>query len=455
MPERRLFGTDGIRGVANIDPMTPETALRLGQAVARHFTRKSHAGRIVIGKDTRRSGYMLEQALASGICSMGANVMLVGPLPTPGIAFITSSMRADAGVVISASHNPFEDNGIKIFGADGFKLPDEVEADLERLMSSGELDSGRPTGGEIGKATKYEDSRGRYIVFCKSVFPSRRDLEGVRIIVDCANGAAYKVGPAVFEELGAEVIAINVKPDGKNINARSGALHPEGMCAAVRKHHADLGVALDGDADRVIFADAHGNVVDGDAIMAICAQRMIRRGELRHNTLVATVMSNLGLERAVDGWGGKLVRTAVGDRYVVEEMRRGGFNFGGEQSGHLIFLDHMTTGDGIVAALQVLAVMQEAERPLAELASVMTRYPQVLVNVKVREKTPLEELADVSSMIGKIERTLGRDGRVLVRYSGTEAKARVMVEGPDERAIQAYAEDIARALERACGGAPI
>jgi len=455
MSSRKLFGTDGIRGIANVAPMTPEVALRLGQAVARHFTRGGHTGRIVIGKDTRLSGYMLEQALSSGICSMGANVMLVGPLPTPGIAFITSSMRADAGVVISASHNPFEDNGIKIFAADGFKLPDAVEAELEALMEGGRLDDERPQGGAIGRAVKIEDARGRYVVFCKAVFPRERTLDGIRVVVDCAHGAAYRVGPAVFEELGAEVIALGVDPDGKNINARSGALHPEGMCAAVREHHADLGVAFDGDADRAIFADARGEVVDGDAIMAICAHRMIERRELNHATLVATVMSNLGLERAVAGWGGRVVRTAVGDRYVVEEMRRGGYNFGGEQSGHLIFLDHMTTGDGIVAALQVLAVMQEAERPLAELATVMQRYPQVLVNVKVSRKPPIDQLPDVASMIGRIERTLGSDGRVLVRYSGTEPKARVMVEGPDAQAIQGYAEDIARALEKACAASAI
>jgi phosphoglucosamine mutase len=452
-PARKLFGTDGIRGVANIDPMTTEVAMLLGRAVAYHFTRGGHKGRIVIGKDTRLSGYMFETAMAAGIVSMGADVLLCGPLPTPGIAFITSSMRADAGVVISASHNPFQDNGIKIFASDGFKLPDQVEAEIEQLMYSGELDAARPTASDVGKATKYEDSRGRYIVFLKSVFPAKRTLDGVKIVVDCGHGAAYKVGPAVFEELGAEVIPINVKPDGRNINLKSGALYPEVVCAAVKKQGADLGIALDGDADRVIFADASGEVVDGDAIMAICARRMLERKELKKRTLVTTVMSNLGLERAVTGWGGKLVRTQVGDRYVVEEMRRGGYNFGGEQSGHLIFLDHMTTGDGIVAALQVLAVMGETGRPLGELASAMTRYPQVLVNVRVKEKLPIEDLEQVSSIIGKVERALGRDGRVLVRYSGTEPKARVMVEGPDHQRIQGFADDIARALERACGAA--
>jgi phosphoglucosamine mutase len=450
-PARHLFGTDGIRGVANIDPMTPEMALRLGRAVAYHFRHQTRRGRIVIGKDTRLSGYLFETALASGICSMGADVMLCGPLPTPGIAFITASMRADAGVVISASHNAYQDNGIKIFAADGFKLPDTAEARLEALMRGHELDRARPDSAAIGKATKIEDSRGRYVVFLKSAFPRAHTLDGLRIVVDCAHGAAYKVAPAVFAELGAEVIPLANRPDGTNINDDCGAVHPERMRAAVRKHHANLGIAVDGDADRVIIADEHGQEVDGDAIMAICARRMLERKELKKKTVVATVMSNLGLERAVAGAGGRLLRTAVGDRYVVEEMRAHGYNFGGEQSGHLIFLDYMTTGDGILAALQVLAVMMETQRPLSELGRVMTRYPQVLVNLKVREKRPLAELTDVGRLIAGIEKKLGADGRVLVRYSGTEPKARVMVEGPDAQTIKSYADEIARALERACG----
>jgi phosphoglucosamine mutase len=362
-------------------------------------------------------------------------------------------MRADAGVVISASHNAYQDNGIKIFAADGFKLPDAVEARLEELMSSGELESARPASAEIGKATKIEDSRGRYVVFLKSAFPRARTLDGLRIVVDCAHGAAYKVAPAVFAELGADVVSLSNRPDGTNINDDCGAVHPKKMCAAVKKHHANLGIAVDGDADRVIIADEHGEEVDGDTIMAICARRMLERKELKKKTVVATVMSNLGLERALTGQGGRLVRTAVGDRYVVEEMRAHGYNFGGEQSGHLVFLDYMTTGDGILAALQVLAVMLESGQPLSELRRVMTRYPQVLVNLKVREKRPLAELSDVERLITKIERTLGGEGRVLVRYSGTEPKARVMVEGPDQRTIQGYADEIARAIERACGAA--
>ena len=450
---RKLFGTDGVRGVANVDPMTPEMALRLGRAIAYHFRHKERRGRIVIGKDTRLSGYLFETALASGICSMGADVMLCGPLPTPGIAFITSSMRADAGVVISASHNPFQDNGIKIFASDGFKLPDAVEAHLEQLVMGTELDQSRPQGGDIGKATKIEDSRGRYVVFLKSAFPKERTLDGLRIVVDCANGAAYKVAPLVFSELGAEVIALSNKPDGTNINDDCGALHPKKMGAAVKKHRANLGIAVDGDADRVIICDENGEEVDGDTIMAICARRMLERKELKKKTVVATVMSNIGLERSIADLGGRLVRAQVGDRYVVEEMRTHGYNFGGEQSGHLVFLDYMTTGDGVLAALQVLAVMLESGRPLSELRRVMTRYPQVLVNLKVREKKPLHDLADVSKLIARIERTLGDDGRVLVRYSGTEPKARVMVEGTDERTIQGYADEIAKALERACGAA--
>jgi phosphoglucosamine mutase len=425
---RTLFGTDGVRGVANIDPMTPEMALRIGRAVAYHFRQKSRRGRIVIGKDTRLSGYLFETSLAAGICSMGADVMICGPLPTPGIAFITSSMRADAGVVISASHNPYQDNGIKIFASDGFKLPDNVETHLEQLIApeNPELDRNQAHGADIGKATKIEDSRGRYVVFLKSVFPKHLTLDGLRIVVDCANGAAYKVAPWVFQELGAEVVPLANKPDGTNINDDCGALHPKKMCTSVKKHRANLGIAVDGDADRVIIADEHGEEVDGDTIMAICARRMLERKELKKKTVVATVMSNLGLERSVATLGGRLVRAQVGDRYVVEEMRTHGYNFGGEQSGHLVFLDHMTTGDGVLAALQVLAVMLESGRPLSELRRVMTRYPQVLVNLKVKEKKPLDALKDVSHLITKIERTLGDDGRVLVRYSGTEPKARAI-----------------------------
>lgn len=453
MSNRKIFGTDGVRGVANIEPMTTETAMRLGRAIAHIFHRPGHRGKIVIGKDTRLSGYMFEQAMAAGICSMGADVQLCGPLPTPGIAFITSSMRADAGVVISASHNPYQDNGIKIFAADGFKLPDAVEERIEDLLDSaaGELDASRPPAAEVGKAVRIDDARGRYIVFIKNTFPRQRTLDGVKIVVDCAHGAAYRVAPAVLQELGAKVFAMGNEPDGTNINDRVGALYPQDMCQAVRDLGADLGIALDGDADRVIIADEKGNIVDGDTIMALCARRMIRSGELKHNTLVATVMSNLGLERAIREMGGRLVRTTVGDRYVVECMRQHGYNLGGEQSGHLVFLDHMTTGDGCVGALQVLSAMQEEGKPLSELAQVMVPYPQVLVNVKVKTKRPINELAAVQGLILAIEARLGGDGRVLVRYSGTEPKARVMLEGPDEPTIHGYANEIAAELIRACG----
>ena len=373
MSERRLFGTDGMRGVANVEPMTCETVMRLGMAVAARLRQENRHARIVIGKDTRLSGYMFETALAAGITAMGADTWVTGPLPTPGIAFITSSMRCDAGIVISASHNPYQDNGIKIFARDGFKLPDETEAEIEALMASPELDSRRTSPDEIGYSRKIEDSRGRYVVYCKATFPSELTLDGLKVVVDGAHGAGYRVGPAVFEELGAKVYAIHTNPNGKNINAGCGALHPEQMSVAVRAHEADLGVALDGDADRLVLCDEHGEIVDGDAVMALCATRMIAEGRLNRGTLVTTVMSNLGLERAMKQAGGSVVRTAVGDRYVVEEMRRNGYNLGGEQSGHLIFLDHATTGDGVVAALAVLAIMLEEQQPLSELAQVMTR----------------------------------------------------------------------------------
>jgi phosphoglucosamine mutase len=448
---RTLFGTDGMRGVANLEPMTGATVMRLGMAIAARLRQPGRHTRIAIGKDTRLSGYMFESALAAGIVAMGADVWLTGPLPTPGIAFITSSMRCDAGVVISASHNPFEDNGIKVFARDGYKLPDHVEAEIEALMSSAELDAQCAAPADVGYNRKLEDARGRYVVYCKSTFPSELTLDGLRVVVDAAHGAAYRVGPAVFEELGAKVIEIHTKPDGKNINAKAGALHPQAMCEAVRLHEAHLGIAFDGDGDRVVLCDEHGNVVDGDAVMALCATRMLQAGSLAKQTLVATVMSNLGLERALRALGGKVVRTQVGDRYVVEEMRRNGYNLGGEQSGHIVFLDHATTGDGIVAALRVLAIMAREGRPLSELSTVMTRTPQVLVNTPVDRKVPLDQLPEVQRMIAAVERELGEDGRVLVRYSGTESKARVMIEGLDELRLKQWADEIAHVLARACG----
>ena len=444
---RKLFGTDGVRGVANVHPMTPEVALNMGRAIA--FTAqkgKSRQARVVIGKDTRLSGYMFETALASGICAMGGRVMITGPIPTPAVAQLTVSMRADAGVVISASHNPYQDNGIKIFGPDGFKLPDAQEAEIERLLESHELDEARVTGTHIGKAVRFDDAAGRYVVFCKTTFPNRLSLDGLRIVVDAAHGAAYRVAPAVFTELGGDVTPLGVKPNGKNINHNAGALHPDHMRAEVMKREAQIGIALDGDADRVIMVDEKGEIVDGDAVMALCALRMLKSGKLPHNTIVATVMSNLGLERALQAHGGKVVRTAVGDRYVVEAMRAGGYTFGGEQSGHLLFLDHATTGDGIVAALQVIAIMLETGKPLSELSkTAMTRVPQVLENANFARREPVDQMAATKKAIAKVESTLGATGRVLVRWSGTEAKLRVMVEGEDEAKILGYAKDIVAA----------
>jgi phosphoglucosamine mutase len=444
---RRLFGTDGIRGVANEHPMTPEVALQLGRAVAFVAGRgKAHVPRVLIGKDTRLSGYMLEQAIASGVCSMGGRVMLSGPMPTPAVAHLTVSMRADAGIVISASHNPYEDNGIKIFGGDGFKLPDDAEAEIECLLHDDSLLGKRSTGPGIGRAEKLEDARGRYVVFLKQTFPGDLSLDGVRVVVDAAHGAAYRVAPLALQELGAHVTAIGVKPTGVNINKDSGALHPEHVRAEVVKHGAAIGIALDGDADRVIVVDEKGQIVDGDQVMAMCAARMASEGTLKGQTVVATVMSNLGLEHALVRSGARLVRTQVGDRYVVEAMRSGGFNLGGEQSGHLIFLDLASTGDGMLAALQVLALMLRAGKPLSELAEqAMRRVPQVLENVTLRVRKPLEEMPKLSRLSAKIVKILGREGRVLVRWSGTEPKLRIMLEGPREDHIRGWARELADA----------
>jgi phosphoglucosamine mutase len=447
---RRLFGTDGVRGAANEHPMTPEMALRMGRAITYVAKRgKTRQVRVVIGKDTRLSGYMFETALASGICAMGGRVMLSGPIPTPAVAQLTQSMRADAGVVISASHNPYGDNGIKIFGPDGFKLPDAEEEEIERLMESNALDEARVTGSAIGSAVKLEDARGRYVVFCKNTFPAHLSLDGIRCVVDAAHGAAYRVAPAVFAELGADVLALGVKPNGRNINRDAGALHPEHVITEVLRRQAALGIALDGDADRVIIIDERGRVVDGDAIMALCALRMLRSGRLPKKTIVTTVMSNLGLERALAAEGGSVVRTNVGDRYVVEAMRAGGYRFGGEQSGHLIYLDHATTGDGIVAALQVLAVMIEEGKPLSELATAaMQRVPQVLESASLARRLPLEAMKETRLIADRVEKELQGRGRVLVRWSGTEAKLRVMVEGEDEAKISSYAKEIVEAAKR-------
>jgi phosphoglucosamine mutase len=439
---RKLFGTDGVRGVANIYPMTIEMAMQIGRAIAFTVKNQVRRHRIVIGKDTRVSCYMIENALAAGICSMGVDVLLVGPLPTPGIAFITTSMRADAGVVISASHNPFQDNGIKIFSSDGFKLPDEVEASMEDLIFSQKMEALRPVADEVGKAARIEDAKGRYIVFLKNTFPREYTLDDFHIVLDCANGATYGVAPYVFEELGARVTALGVHPDGKNINHKCGALHPELMAAKVKELGADIGLALDGDGDRLIVSDEHGNIVDGDHIMAICARELLKQRKLNRKTLVATIMSNMGLQMAMDQMGGHLVRTGVGDRYVVECMRNEGYSFGGEQSGHLIFLDHITTGDGILAALQLLAIMKKRDKPLSELATVMESFPQILKNVRTAARMEIDAIPGFPEAIAKYEQKLGKSGRILVRPSGTEPVIRVMVEGQDEAVIDEIADEL-------------
>jgi phosphoglucosamine mutase len=450
---RSLFGTDGIRGVANVEPMTPELALALGRAVTFVAGRgKSHAPRVLIGKDTRLSGYMLETAIAAGVTSMGGRVLLCGPIPTPAVAHLTVSMRADAGVVISASHNPYDDNGIKVFAGDGFKLADPVEEEIEALIRDPSLLGERRTGPAIGRAVKLEDSRGRYVAFVKSTFPRDLTLDGLRVVVDAAHGAAYVVAPLVFTELGARVHALGVRPNGTNINREAGALHPEHARAEVVRRGAQIGIALDGDADRVIVIDEKGQIVDGDAVLAMCATGMKRDGELRRETVVATVMSNLGLERALGAQGIALVRTPVGDRYVVEAMRRGGFNLGGEQSGHLIFLDHASTGDGLIAALQVLALVIRTGRTLSELArEAMERVPQVLESVTLPARRPLEGMAALQALVAQARASLGREGRVLVRWSGTEPKLRVMVEGPDEGQIATIAQDLVAAARQDIG----
>ncbi len=448
---RRLFGTDGVRGTANIYPMTSEISMQIGRAIAFQVRDQHHGHRIVIGKDTRISGYMIENALASGICSMGVDVLLVGPLPTPGIAFITHSMRADAGVVISASHNPFQDNGIKIFSRNGFKLPDDKEADIEDLIFSQKMAALRPVADEIGKASRLDDAKGRYIVFLKNTFPSRYTLDDFHIVLDCAHGATYGVAPHVFSELGARVTAIGVHPNGKNINDQCGALHPERVAEEVKRLGADIGIALDGDGDRLIVVDEGGRVVDGDHIMAICAAELTATRKLKKKTLVTTVMSNMGLEAAMRKIGVSLVRTPVGDRYVVEEMRKQGYSFGGEQSGHLLFLEHSTTGDGILAALQLMAIMKKRHKPLSELAKIMEAFPQTLTNVRTAKRLDLALVPGLQPAIKKMEKRLGNEGRILIRLSGTEPVVRVMLEGRDQDLINEMGQELCAIIRQADG----
>jgi phosphoglucosamine mutase len=456
-PARRIFGTDGVRGVANIEPVTAETALKLGRAAAHVFAEMSgqrhRTGRttLVIGKDTRLSGYMLENALAAGVMSLGADVLLIGPLPSPGVAYITRSLRADAGIVLSASHNSYEDNGIKFFRHDGYKLDDEIEQRIENLVFSGEIEAIRPTAGKIGRAKRIDDALGRYVEFAKQSFPRMLTLEGMRIAVDVANGASYKSTPCILRELGAEVIVAHDTPNGRNINRDCGSTYPEEIQRLVRETKADIGISHDGDADRVLLCDEQGELVDGDEIMAIAALDYLARGRLAQNTLVATVMSNFGLDEAMNAKGGRVLRTKVGDRYVIEAMMKQGLNVGGEQSGHMIFRDFTTTGDGIVSALQILRILVETEKPLSELKRCLTKYPQAQRNLRVREKPPLEQLPKVMELINAAERELDGAGRVLLRYSGTEPKIRLLIEGRDGERINGQADEIAALLRAAIG----
>ena len=450
---RKYFGTDGIRGVAGSSPLDPETLVRLGKAVAKVFMKDQRKHRILIGKDTRLSGYMIESSLAAGITAMGADLMLCGPIPTPGVAYLTKSMRADAGIMISASHNPFEDNGIKIFGSDGFKLPDELEAEIEQLLEPGVLDGKSAESVQIGKATRINDAVGRYTVFLKESFPREISLEGLKIGLDCANGAAYVVGPQTCTELGAEVVSRGVSPSGRNINAGFGSLYPEVVGKLVTEQNLNLGIALDGDADRCILVDEKGRVLDGDIALAICAIDLKERGKLRKDTVVATAMSNLGLEKLLNAHDIKVLRTGVGDRAVLEEMVRQGCQLGGEQSGHTIFSDYSTTGDGLLTALMVMSVMCRKQRPLSELYSAFQAFPQKLINIKVSHRPSLDTIEPLVRAIQQKERELGTTGRVLVRYSGTENKARVMVECEDEDACKRHASDLAEIIEREIGAA--
>lgn len=457
MHNQKLFGTDGVRGTANLDPVTAEIALRLGRAAAHVFSQLPgypHQGtrpKVVIGKDTRLSGYMLESAITSGVLSMGVDALLIGPLPTPGVAYMTRSLRADAGIVLTASHNPYADNGIKFFRHDGYKLDDDAEARIEALVFNGETDGIRPTAGELGRAQRIDDALGRYVEYAKQSFPRNHTLEGIKIALDCANGAAYKASPCILRELGAEVVVRHAQPNGTNINLECGSTYPEEIQKLVRSTGAHLGISHDGDADRVILADETGAMVDGDEILAIAALDFLARGALAGNTLVTTVMSNCGLDELIEAHGGQVLRTKVGDRYVIEEMQARGLNVGGEQSGHMIFRDYSTTGDGIVSALQILRIMVESGKPLSQLRRCLQKYPQAQRNLRVREKPPLEELPAVLSLVRETEAALAGKGRVLLRYSGTEPKIRLLIEGRDGASIESAADRIAAEIHRRIG----
>ncbi len=449
----KLFGTDGIRGTANQFPMTTEIAMQVGKAIGykilmENQNQKGKKPKVLIGKDTRLSGYMIEQALASGLCSMGANVILTGPLPTPGIAFLTQNMRADAGIVISASHNLYQDNGIKIFGRDGYKLPVSEELAIENLVLGGELGEHLPTADGVGKTVRIEDAIGRYVVYVKNTFPQALSLSGLRIVLDCANGAAYKVAPWVFEELGAEVIKLGIEPNGMNINDKCGALYPENVAQAVVEYRADIGICLDGDADRVILCDENGKIVNGDHILAICAIDMNDKNQLPGKTIATTHMSNIGLSQVLKKNGIKIITTDVGDKNVVEAMKAGGYVLGGEQSGHIIFLQHGTTGDGLIAALRVLAVMVEKKKKLSELSSHLKEMPQVLRNIRVSHRKNLDDIPELQTAINRAEDRLKDRGRVFLRFSGTEPLVRILVEGPKLDDINLMVEEIAEILTR-------
>ena len=443
---RKLFGTDGIRGKVNIPPMIPEIILRLGQAAALVFAKGNHKRhKVIIAKDTRVSGYVFEYALTSGLCSMGVDVYQIGPMPTPALAHLVKSFAADAGIMITASHNPIEDNGIKFFSKDGYKLPDAVEEEMERYIFENNIELNKAVA-QLGKAHKIEDARGRYVEFVKHSIKNR-SLKGYKIVLDCANGAAYKVAPLIFQELGAEVILINATPDGLNINKECGALHPEMLQKKVVENKADVGIALDGDADRVVLVDEKGNIVDGDKILAIAAVHFKNKGKLEKDTVVTTVMANAGFAEAMHQHGIKVVRTAVGDRYVIEEMHKNNYTLGGEQAGHIIFGKYTTTGDGTLSGLQIVSMMQQTKKSLSELAQVMTSFPQILLNVKVKEKKPLETLPKLCAAVEAGEKELAGKGRILVRYSGTENLCRIMVEGKEKEPIEHIAKSIKDVIE--------
>ena len=444
---KKLFGTDGIRGIANTYPMTAEVALNIGRAVAHLFKKEKHRTKIIIGKDTRISGYMLEEAIVSGICSMGADAYIMGPLPTPGVSFMALSQRADAGIVISASHNPYHDNGIKIFSGDGFKLPDEREKEIENFFFN-DHEEHLPDPENLGKAYRIEDAEGRYIVFLKNTFPRDVSMEGMKIVLDCANGATYKVAPHVFWELGADIHTIHNEPNGLNINYECGSQYTKDLSRTVLKEKAAIGMAFDGDGDRIIVVDEKGNTLTGDQIVAICANTLKKENRLKNNTVVTTIMSNKGLSNFFKSMGIKHLRADVGDRYVLEEMLKTGSVIGGEDSGHIIFLDHHTSGDGIVSGLQLVATMLKENKPLSELAKMVTIYPQVLINVKVKTKPEISKIPEIVEIIEKTEKELGDNGRVLVRYSGTEQICRIMVEGPDEETTKIYCKNISKVVKK-------